>query len=273
MTTERGSGRGISEGAPVYVANGDQLGTVNEVRGRNFKVDALRRRDYWLPLDAISRGSAPGEVRLTFTEDRLAEYTIANPDEETSATATAVPAGTPHVKQSPVPGPDTEHLPTPPRGDDTERARTTEHELELNEEQLHVPTQREAAGVVRLRTQVVEDEESLEVPVRKEVLVIECVGGTGKVMVGDRELSVGETVELTLYRERATAHTEVVVTEEVTARTMETQQTEQLQGTVRTEHLAVDDPQGRVVGDVGTDVRSNDERGGRKTPRRSTRNA
>ena len=270
MTSERSTGRGIAEGVSVYTASGDHLGTVKEVRGRYFKVDAPMQRDYWLPMDAVGDSSTTGEVRLSFDKDRLGEYTVASPDGDT---ATATPAANTHVETRTGAGIDRGYLHTPAGGGGTELGRTTEHELELKEEQLRAATQRETAGEVRLHTQVVEQPETLAVPVREEVLVIEHVAGTGKVLVGDRELPAGETVELTLYRERATASKEMVVTEDVSVRTMEVQHTEQLQGTIRKEHLVVDDPQGRVVPEGGAGARtgSEDEHGSRRPGRRGGR--
>ena len=276
MTTDRGGPRelgAITEGAVVYAADGDQLGTVKEVRGQYFKVDAPMRPDYWLPV-AVVHAAVGGELQLGFDKDRLGEYTVAAPDDAsvTAPGTTPVPAtgdttstrtDTLHATDT-HPDTDTDSAHRQPstatEGHQTGWARPTARELELREEELRVATQRQAAGEVRLRKEVVEETAVLEVPVRREVLLIEHVAGTGKVLVGDQELAAGETLQLTLYEERATANKEVVVAEDVTVRTVEVQHTEQLQGTVRKEQLVVDDPQGRVVGDGGTDGRDGRER-------------
>jgi len=277
MATDRGiprEQRAITEGAAVYAADGDQLGTVKEVRGQYFKVDAPMRPDYWLPF-AVVHAAVGGELQLGFDKDRLGEYTVTAPDAATTApnttpdTATSTATST---RTDALAATDTDSYSdtdidsahrqpsTAREGDQTEWARPTAHELELREEELRVATQRQAAGEVRLRKEVAEETTVLEVPVRREVLLIEHVTGTGKVLVGDRELAAGETLQLTLYEERVTANKEVVVAEDVTVRTAEVQHTEQLQGTVRKEQLVVDDPQGRVVGDGGTDGRDGRER-------------
>jgi len=59
-------------GAEVTTADGDKLGTVKEVIGSCFKVDAPMRPDYWLGTDTVA-SSAAGAVRLTLTKDGLGE--------------------------------------------------------------------------------------------------------------------------------------------------------------------------------------------------------
>ena len=278
MATDRGVPRemgAITEGAAVYTADGDQLGTVKEVRGQYFKVDAPMRPDYWLPL-AVVHAAVGGELQLGIDKDRLSEYTVAAPDAATTTAPTTAPdtatSTATSTQTDTIAATDTDsnsdtdidsahrQQSTATEGHQTEWAGPTARELELKEEELRVATQRAAAGEVRLRKEVVEETTVLEVPVRREVLLIEHVAGTGKVLVGDQELAAGETLQLTLYEERATANTEVVVAEDVTVRTAEVQHTEQLQGTVRKEQLVVNDPQGRVVGDGGTDGRDGREK-------------
>ena len=60
----------LMNGTTVYAADGKELGTVKEIRGAYFKVDAPMARDYWLACDAVR--STPGErVTVAFTEDLL----------------------------------------------------------------------------------------------------------------------------------------------------------------------------------------------------------
>jgi rRNA processing protein Gar1 len=61
-------------GAEVLTADGDKLGTVKEVSGTCFKVNAPMRPDYWLGVDTIgSASSTGGAVHLNITKDRLGE--------------------------------------------------------------------------------------------------------------------------------------------------------------------------------------------------------
>jgi hypothetical protein len=61
--------------APVFTADGDKLGTVREVRGDAFKVDAPMQPDYWLPFSSIATAGADG-VRLGFAKDHLGDFKL-----------------------------------------------------------------------------------------------------------------------------------------------------------------------------------------------------
>jgi hypothetical protein len=67
-------------GVPIFTQDGSRIGTMKEIRGRFFKVDAPFQPDYWLTEDHIA--SAMGsEVRLSFTEDRIGDYKLGDPEE------------------------------------------------------------------------------------------------------------------------------------------------------------------------------------------------
>lgn len=119
-------------------------------------------------------------------------------------------------------------------------SRETPYRLQLKAEQLHVTKRPEQVGAVRISKRVVEHTETITVPVREERLLIECLPGSGKVMIGDRELREGESMELTLIRERVTVGKDVVVSEDVAVRKETVEFDEQVQETVRKEELVVD---------------------------------
>jgi hypothetical protein len=66
-------------GARVLSADGDELGTVKEVVGIAFKVDAAMQPDYWLRADCISSKTA-NAVRLNIIKDRLGDAKVDAPD-------------------------------------------------------------------------------------------------------------------------------------------------------------------------------------------------
>jgi hypothetical protein len=70
---------GPTVGERVYTADGDQLGTIKEVAGTCFKVDASMQPDYWLGNDTIA-GNTGSEIRLTFPKDRLGDMKTDGPD-------------------------------------------------------------------------------------------------------------------------------------------------------------------------------------------------
>jgi hypothetical protein len=81
MTMDRSNVGTPTVGAEVYTADGDKLGTVKEVAGGCFKVDAPMRPDYWLAGDCIAGGAvAVGEVRLTLNKDQLGDAKVDAPE-------------------------------------------------------------------------------------------------------------------------------------------------------------------------------------------------
>jgi hypothetical protein len=65
-------------GCPVYTADGDKLGTVKELAGSAFKVNAHLQPDYWLSFSCV-RAATPERVELAFPKDRLGDYKQDNP--------------------------------------------------------------------------------------------------------------------------------------------------------------------------------------------------
>jgi hypothetical protein len=63
----------LHEGCEVFTMDGDKLGTVKEVQGDYFKVDAKMHPDYWLACSAISSETA-NSVTLSFPKDQLGDH-------------------------------------------------------------------------------------------------------------------------------------------------------------------------------------------------------
>ena len=73
-------------GAPVCTRDGAELGTVKEVDGAFFKVDAPRAKDYWLSCEFV-RMSSGERIEVDFDEKVLGDYKLDGP----SAAMTASP--------------------------------------------------------------------------------------------------------------------------------------------------------------------------------------
>lgn len=62
-------------GSDIYTSDGSKLGTVKEVEGTYFKVDAPMQPDYWLSSDCVRGGTgASNRVDLTFDKSELDTY-------------------------------------------------------------------------------------------------------------------------------------------------------------------------------------------------------
>ena len=233
----------IMEGQPVYDADGNELGTVKEVRGSYFKVDAPMAKDFWLRTDALSATGADGGIVVTsgaqqydepgsdtVTETRTTDmHTTTTRDRDMAATGSA--------------GTERSGTYDRDRVDRTDR----DESLELREERLRVGKEREQAGEVHLGKRVEEHTEQVNVPLREERVVIERHPGTGRAAAGEITDS-NEEIDVPLMKERATVDKEAVVREEVSARKEAVDRTERVQDTVRREELVVEGD-----GDVTTD--------------------
>lgn len=229
MTKARGSQDSIAVGAPVYTPEGNQLGTVKEVRGQFFKVDARMQPDYWLRTDTVRSASA-GQVMLAFGQGELGRYQVSNPDDyDTSQGAMA------EYKAEDASVGGHAHTETAHAGHQAQDQRT----MQLREEQLRVNKEREQAGTVEVGKRVTEHTATAQVPLREERVVIERQPVSGQVPARDAGFREGQSIEVPLERERATVDKQAVVTEEVGIRKEAGQRTEQVQDTVRKEELEV----------------------------------
>lgn len=119
--------------------------------------------------------------------------------------------------------------------------------LRLMEERLRAVKERYQAGAVRLGKRIVEHEETVEVPVREERVVIERTPVTGRARPGEIA-ATDEMVEVSVMRERVTVEKETVVTEEVNVRTEATERTKRVQDTVRKEELVIEEGEDLIDG-------------------------
>jgi len=117
--------------------------------------------------------------------------------------------------------------------------------LQLMEERLRANKERYQAGQVTLGKRIVERQESVDVPITEERVVIE------RTQVADGTPARGnfgseQTIDVPVMKERANVEKEAVVREEVGVRKEAVQRTERVQDTVRREELDVKDGQGLV---------------------------
>lgn len=111
--------------------------------------------------------------------------------------------------------------------------------MRLREEQLDISKTRQTAGEVNLRKEVVEEQQTINVPVNREEVVIEK-----KVMHDEDPVSgpIGEdeTIRIPLTEERVEVNKRPVVTGEVEVHKREVQDTEQVRDTLKREEARLD---------------------------------
>lgn len=113
--------------------------------------------------------------------------------------------------------------------------------LELREERLRIDKQTIEAGAVRIGKRVTEWTETIEVPLRREDLVIEVLPGSGAVHIEGNELQPGDTFELPLLCEQATVTKETVISEDVRIRKVSAEVSESVSEALRREELVVEE--------------------------------
>ncbi|TMC99801.1 MAG: YsnF/AvaK domain-containing protein [Chloroflexi bacterium] len=127
--------------------------------------------------------------------------------------------------------------------------------VQLREEQLRANKQSVETGAVGLRKDVVSEQQSFDVPVNREEVVIERHAASGQ--SSDTPIGEGETYRVPVREEQVTVDKQPVVREEVSLGKRQVQDSQRVSDTVRREEARVE-RQGdvNVQGD-DTDVRDN----------------
>ena len=115
---------------------------------------------------------------------------------------------------------------------------TADQTLQLKAERLSIDKVRVASGAVRIRKQVVSEQQSIDVPVSHEELVIERHKVTDGAVGGS--IGAEETITVPLAREEVRVGKQTFVTEEVEVGKKAVAGVEHVSDTVRHEELVVD---------------------------------
>lgn len=130
----------------------------------------------------------------------------------------------------------------------TDTSATDEERLRLHEERLNVDKERVQTGEVNVGKHVVEDTQTIEVPVEREEVYIErrpvnektdSVAGGG--LTGKDAYQEGETIHVPISEERVDVSKTNVVSEEIVVGKRKVQDTEQVTETTRREVADIDE--------------------------------
>lgn len=118
----------------------------------------------------------------------------------------------------------------------------TDIQVPVREEELVTGTRVEEEGRVRIHKEVVEEQETVDVPVRRERVVVERVPASGEVTAGALDASAfkEDDIEIPVMREEAVVGKRVQEVENVRIRKDVINDTEQVSDTVRKERVRVD---------------------------------
>lgn len=112
-----------------------------------------------------------------------------------------------------------------------------DQKIELREEELTARKQNQKVGEVEVRKEIVTEHRTIDVPVRREEVVIERHAASGQRATSN--LKAGEEVRIPVMEEQVSVEKRAVVKEEVTVGKRTVQGTEHVSGDVRKEELRV----------------------------------
>jgi uncharacterized protein (TIGR02271 family) len=131
--------------------------------------------------------------------------------------------------------------------------------VQLFGEVLRVHKERINRGEVRVRKDVITENQTIEVPVMREELMLERVAVSGDTPVPSANIGGGQEIRVPLSEERVRLEKEPVLREEITVGKREVQDVTRVTGDVRREELRVDDPEAprrsATAEEVATDLR------------------
>lgn len=84
MTQSPGTSPQIRPGDAIFTSDGENIGTVKELRDGYFKVDASMRPDYWLE-DSRVASSDGGRITLSLPKEHLNTYQVMDPNPPSAA--------------------------------------------------------------------------------------------------------------------------------------------------------------------------------------------
>src|SRR5947199_6352096 len=116
-------------------------------------------------------------------------------------------------------------------------AGQAEQNIKLREEQLRANKQSVETGAVGLRKEVVSEQQSIDVPVNREEVVIERHPASGQ--PSDTPIGEGETYRVTVSEEQVTVDKQPVEREEVSLGKRQVQDSQRVSDTVRREQASV----------------------------------
>jgi len=263
------TGQQFYEGATVTDTAGEKIGTLHayDPQGGYITVQKgfLFHKDLYIPVSAVQNTDAEGNVQLSLHKDDLADNRYDSPptggatsgmadDDSYAQTATVAETTTTTTRAQAQPAP----APAPRQAQATTRADDTIN-VPVFEEELTVGKRQEQIGDVRLHKDVVTEQATASVNLRREEVTVERVPFTGQTSQADLQNAFqDQDIDMVVMGEEAVVGKTMHQTEEVRLHKDATQVQEQVTDTVRKEHVVVE----------GVDETGNAATRGQDAPRR-----
>ncbi len=249
------TGQQFYEGATVTDMAGEKVGTLHayDPQGGYITVQKgfLFHKDLYIPVSAVQSTDADGNVQLSLHKDDLADSRYDSPptggmarEDSYAQTATvAETTTTTRAQAAPAPTPAPAPASAPRQAQSTAQTRTDDTiTVPVFEEQLVVGKQRQETGRVHLHKEVVTEQQSIPVTLRHEEVTVERVAFTGQTSAADlKNAFQDEVIEIPVMGEEAVVGKQAHVVEEVRLHKDDTQEQQQVTGSVRKERVVVDE--------------------------------
>jgi uncharacterized protein (TIGR02271 family) len=264
----------VRAGWDVYGSDGEKIGDVGDVGSNYLMVTKgfLFTKDIYIPTSAI-KSIDQDRVYLNVAKDQIdtmgwdrvpnGDTGYGTTDTRTTDTAsytdedsTSVTSGITTNRNDYVEQPVQQVETRPVQTSTTTISDDDSIRVERYEEELRATKTSREAGEVRISKEVVEEQQTLEVPVTREQVTIRSVDVSGTDADTSQAFQEG-TISMTLHEEDVEASKTVRVVEEIEIDKRAVQETERVTDTVRKERINVEE-----VGDV-------DVHGGTDTTRRT----
>jgi len=215
----------IQQGWDVYGDDDEHLGTVQELGDSYLLLQKglIFTKDIYVPFSAVTDAS-DGIVRVNIGKGELESMGWDTPPSTTDSSrygASSTDAARTDAE--------------PAGGVDTQRQR-----MALHEEELEARTTPRQTGEVEIRKQVIEDQQTIQVPVQREEVHVRRVPADRAAAVDDASFTEqGQTLRIPVMEEEVQVTKRPRVREEVEIEKVTHQDTEHVTDTVRREELDV----------------------------------
>ncbi|HET7035520.1 MAG TPA: DUF2382 domain-containing protein [Thermomicrobiaceae bacterium] len=215
----------IQQGWDVMDVNGDKVGDVKEVNPDYLTVSKgfFFPSERYIPMQDV-RSTRDDKVFLSVSKDELKQEGWDQPPVTTGRTTTTTGRTTTRT--------DTERLADRPVDQADER------DINLREERLVPREERVKAGEVNLQTDVVTNEQTVDVPVRSEEVIVERNPVEGR--RANQPIGQEQDISVPVYKDKVELEKEPVVYEQVNVETRPVEETRRVKGQVKKEVLDVD---------------------------------
>jgi uncharacterized protein (TIGR02271 family) len=194
----------ICEGMKVRASDGDRLGKVVSMQDGGFVIEKglFFPKDYFVTYESVS-DIRDGEIWLATTAEQLRTSGVLG-EEHVTGTGILGRADDLHNRSDVYARDSGERL-----GDVTAERRDTligaegteERSLPLYAEELEVQKRQRQAGEVNISKEVVTEQKTVTVPVRREEVHVEEVAASGGIVPDDIDLERGETISVPVMEE------------------------------------------------------------------------